>query len=658
MQIVYVKGDFLFTIFPELANSEDIKIISVLENYYTYNSIKPSVRIEASLVIVDIDTPKIISQESDFSKVVSLCEKGNYGDAKPILNKLIKDNPTNSEYHRIMGQILSDEGDQNEAINCLIDALRWDSKNNWALLMMGNIFAKFKNDIPTAMKYYDHAVLANPNDFTSIYNIGAILYKEGKYEEAKKYLWESLKINNTYPNTHHVLALIAKSENDLHSAFYNVIQTLILSKQINILYENSMKLAFELTKQIISTEDGKNIYRTFRKKLELEGGTEIDIFKDNTIQTPAKIEFAEVYNREKHTVRFKPDYPAVEHLIMHELVHLKFVIEARKEGLNMLFTSKSEQKTKFLKSIELTIQKLKKMNVGESEITNYCNGLFSGINLQVYNAPIDLFIENYLYNEYAELRPFQFFSIYNLLQEALRTVTDRNIAELSPNDILSKNKIYNLVNAFQFRDLYGIDLITEFKPTKVELKQAKLFYDEFLEYKDDKQPAEEYELVQHWADDLNLNPYFTLISEIEYNKNKKTESSLLSFFERLSTVKSETPADNETEMQHFLEKQKENGTNIDVVMFMVEALEYFESLSKDKIKEIAYEIAYKGTQGYDPNKIDYTIDLIPNKNFSGFQILAYYYVSFALGAPEILMEVGLPYHEEYLLAKTMKNRSN
>ena len=51
-----------------------------------------------------------------------------------------------------MGQILSDEGDQEEAINCLIDALRWDSKNGYALLMMGNIFAKFKDDVPTASK--------------------------------------------------------------------------------------------------------------------------------------------------------------------------------------------------------------------------------------------------------------------------------------------------------------------------------------------------------------------------------------------------------------------------------------------------------------------------------------------------------------------------
>ena len=400
MQIVYFKGDFLFTIFPELANCEDAEIISVLENYYTYNTIQPTVRIEDSLVIIDIDTPKILSQETDYRKVVSFCEKGNYTEAKPILNKLIINNPTNSEYHRIMGQILSDEGDQNEAINCLIDALRWDSKNNWALLMMGNIFAKFKNDIPTAMKYYDHAVQANPEDYTSIYNIGAIFFKQGKYEEAKKYLWESLKKNNTYPNTHHVLALIAESENDLLSAFYSIIQALKLNKQFDVLYENSLKLAIELAKQIISTEDSKKTYRTFRKKLELEGGKEIEIFKDTEINTAAKIEFAEVYNRVKHTVRFKPDYPAVEHLIMHELVHLDLVIQARKEGLNKLFTSNSDQKNNFIKGIEPTIQKLRKMGVEDSDITNYCNGMFSGINLQVYNTPIDLFIENFLFNEY------------------------------------------------------------------------------------------------------------------------------------------------------------------------------------------------------------------------------------------------------------------
>ena len=79
-----------------------------------------------------------------------------------------------------MGQIHSDEGNQDEAINYLIDALRWDSKNNWALLMLGNIFAKFRDDIETAVKYYDQALAVNPNDHISINNIG------GKFNAERK----------------------------------------------------------------------------------------------------------------------------------------------------------------------------------------------------------------------------------------------------------------------------------------------------------------------------------------------------------------------------------------------------------------------------------------------------------------------------------------
>ena len=136
MQIIHKINDFLFTIFPELMGGGNNLIINTLENYYTYGPYKPKISIDNDWVKIEIDTPTIISQEADYKKTVALCENGKYSEAKPILKKLIEKNPTNSEYHRIMGQILSDEGEQEEAINCLIDSLRWDSKNGWALLMM------------------------------------------------------------------------------------------------------------------------------------------------------------------------------------------------------------------------------------------------------------------------------------------------------------------------------------------------------------------------------------------------------------------------------------------------------------------------------------------------------------------------------------------
>ena len=469
-----------------------------------------------------------------------------------------------------MGQVLSDEGNQEEAINSLIDALRWDPRNGYALLMTGNIFAKFKNDIPTAMQYYDQALVANVNDYISLTNIGYLLLQQGKLEDAKKYLWQAVKINSEYANAHFTLALIAEKEQDLHSAFYSAVQAIKLSKQKDTLYQNAVKQAFAIAKKIIATGEGKKIFRKYRHKLEFDGGTEIDIIEDNEITTAAKIEFAENYNRPKHIVKFKPGYPAVEHLIMHELVHLDFVIEARKAELNQLFISTQQHKAIFLKTLEPTIKKFQKMGVSEEAVNNYTNGIFNGLNLQIYNTPIDLFIEDFIYNDYVELRPHQFLSLYAIIQEGLKAVTDKKIVELSPKDILSKSKVYNLVYALQYFALFGIDFVKDFQATAAELKQARGFYDEYLQYKEDKEPAEEYELVLHWAEDLQLDKNFELVNETAYRTKRTDIDNLLNSIEKDPYDLDSKDPYKERQMDKFQQSQEAIGTNMAVVLFMVD----------------------------------------------------------------------------------------
>jgi tetratricopeptide (TPR) repeat protein len=137
MQIIHKIDNFLYTIFPSVIPGDQQSLLHAIQEFYTYGPHRPSVTIDNDFVSIDIDIPAILAQDKDYQKVIAFCEKAKYSEAKPILKKLIVNNPSISEYHRIMGQILSDEGNQEEAINCLIDALRWDSKNGWALLMMG-----------------------------------------------------------------------------------------------------------------------------------------------------------------------------------------------------------------------------------------------------------------------------------------------------------------------------------------------------------------------------------------------------------------------------------------------------------------------------------------------------------------------------------------
>jgi hypothetical protein len=236
-----------------------------------------------------------------------------------------------------------------------------------------------------------------------------------------------------------------------------------------------------------------------------------------------------------------------------------------------------------------------------------------------------------------------------MIQDGIKAVTDKKIVELSPRDILSKSKIYNIVNAIQFRELFGLDLTKEYAATSAELKQAQGFYDEYLEYKDDKQPGEEYELLMHWAEDLKLDHNFALENEENYRKRTNVDS-LLKSLETDPLGLNEKDPSKERAMDKFRKTQEQGGTNMAVVMFMVDALLYFEGMSKEETKKVAIDIAMQGTQGYKPDNMDYKVNSIPNKTFSGYQILAYYYVSFALAIPEMLSEMQLPYNEEYSIA--------
>jgi hypothetical protein len=100
----------------------------------------------------------------------------------------------------------------------------------------------------------------------------------------------------------------------------------------------------------------------------------------------------------------------------------------------------------------------------------------------------------------------------------------------------------------------------------------------------------------------------------------------------------------------FLQEQKNIGTNFAVVWFMVSALKYFENMPRKKIMSIAYDIAMKGTKGISPQK-EYTILSIPNKIFSGYHLLAYYYVSWKLCLPAMVKDLRLPFDREYEIAE-------
>ena len=64
------------------------------------------------------------------------------------------------------------------------------------------------------------------------------------------------------------------------------------------------------------------------------------------------------------------------------------------------------------------------------------------------------------------------------------------------------------------------------------------------------------------------------------------------------------------------------------------------------------EFATLGMTGINPKKENYEVPSIPKK-MTGYQALAYYYVSWAIGIPEMLDKLQMPFDKEYKLALSM-----
>ncbi len=218
-------GSFIYELFPDAEKNQE-SLEKAISDFYTVENIKPSIVFRKDFIEITIDTNRIEIEGKKFEMLTSLCENSKFDEAKILAEDLIDSNPNISEYHRILGQILSELGNQDEAINSLIYALRWNPKNEWALLMMGNIFAKYKNDIETALKYYDQVLVVKPNDCITLNNIGANLMQLDRKEEALKYFNKALESDPKYPNTYHALGLVAHNDTNYQKAFDYSLQAL------------------------------------------------------------------------------------------------------------------------------------------------------------------------------------------------------------------------------------------------------------------------------------------------------------------------------------------------------------------------------------------------------------------------------------------------
>lgn len=643
-----MKIKIALSVLTQILNLEDRQkddIIGDLKEIYQDFDFK----MKDGIIEIEIDNINLMPNEVH-NNLVRLCEKGNFKKALQKAQSLLPKYPYSSELNRILAQIYFETGDIPQAENFLISALRLNPKNTYALILMGNLQYK-KSDTTSALSYWNNALKYDPDDYLSLSNIGSLLAQQNHLKEAKSFFEEAIKVKNKFPNALYGLALVYYNQKEFDNAFDKVILSLRYSKPKEEVYENAERLAIEISKELTKKKlaEVESDIHHLKDDLIQKSKKEIKIEFSENIDTPAKLEVAEYHDRDHHRLLYKEQDLTVPHLMLHELYHLKFIEEARQIKNNFLFTSNQSHQDNFFQKLNNYKASLLKKGIPSENITKLITSLFNGLNSQVFNTPIDLFIEHNIYKNHIKARPVQLLSLYKIISDGIKATTDKEVVGMMPKSIISKSKILNLVNAFWYKDFYGIDLIVNFRSNKIERNQAESFYQEYLEYSKDKEPSEEYELLQHWAEDLGLDYLFELKKE-DSKKSKTAEDVINEVNKDPYGVESEEPDYAVEERKKFIESHSSDEINTAVVMFMVGALEFFSTKTKEEIKKIAFEFATLGMTGIDPSKENYDVPSI-DKKMSGYQALAYYYVSWAVGIPEMLSELGLPFDKEFELAK-------
>lgn len=485
--------------------------------YYTVDGYSAEVTIDGDYVKVKVDQKDLEQSQQEFNEITALCEKRQFKEAHSRLELFLKKHSRHSEGYRILAQMEMEAGNIDKAIDIDIEALRCNPKNIWALILMGNLYSKYKDNYEIGRTYYDSVLKYSPDNFIAINNVAALMMENEDYESAIPLFEKSLEGDKKYANAYYGLAVCYYNQRENQKAFDTALKGCLLA---NIRSENPQvmdelhKIMLASAHAVVESTNYMNVVLGIKDEIEMKYNQKIEIVKDDTLDLSAKLEYGPTHHRDYHLIKYNPKKPFMEHLAIHEMMHLQMNLEADKVNNNKVIISNNDNVIAFRTKYAAWIKKL--VNRFEhSKAMNLVEQIHRGYMLQVMNCPLDLFVEKRMYDKYPIVRAIQLLSLMEQETYNIKAIKGSENSKFVPLDIVQNSKVMNIVTSMHFEHLFGLRFYQEYKPTRAQFDQAKDFYDEFLAY-DDYKPGEEYELVEYFMDSLHAERFMSILPLSDY----------------------------------------------------------------------------------------------------------------------------------------------
>ena len=230
---------------------------------------------------------------------------------------------------------------------------------------------------------------------------------------------------------------------------------------------------------------------------------------DPALKSDAKTELAWRYGRPYHVILHARE-GANSHLVAHEFAHILLDEALRAEGVNKLFADNEETRRRALGALDKDVRKIQaRRKLPAGDMARLVDGMLQSLTSQLFNTPLDLFIERRMFGEFPALRDAQFVDLARQMADNARIAAEPQARELIPQRLLQANLAMGAAFALFVDDLFGgaTAYAAAYQATGM-LPTGRKLYTLFQAAAAGGQPGAEYALVDAWADELRLRDWY------------------------------------------------------------------------------------------------------------------------------------------------------
>jgi tetratricopeptide (TPR) repeat protein len=142
-----------------------------------------------------------------------------YGSSLQIIDKILTQDPQNSDAYFLTGMVFKEQNDEARAINAFQKAVDLNAENKDAFFELGQLFTKRGN--PLALKYFDNVLLQDSLDVNALMGKAFYLQSNKRVPEAIEIYRKIIMNDQHYEAAIFNLGLLYLEQNDMEKARFH-----------------------------------------------------------------------------------------------------------------------------------------------------------------------------------------------------------------------------------------------------------------------------------------------------------------------------------------------------------------------------------------------------------------------------------------------------